>query len=182
MEKVLQGRLPASKSIIRFALARGLGWGLMGGLAGTVAMDIVLIVASPALGLPGIESFSVIGDTAARGFSLLGVGITGGVPAGLAVHYLVGPLLGAIFAAIVTRFESLWPATLKKGIGLAVLYVELGSQPLLALTPLLMNMNAQETVFWYALSLGMHLLYGAVLGAVVSYGLQLGMRRRTYGE
>src|SRR5512143_4039323 len=101
MEKVLQGRLPASTSIIRFALARDLGWGLMGGLAGTVAMDIVLIVTSPALGLQGIESFSVIGDTAARGFTLLGVGITGGVPAGLTVHYLVGPLLGAIFAAIV---------------------------------------------------------------------------------
>jgi hypothetical protein len=144
----------------------------LGGLAGTVAMDIVLMVASPALGLPGILSFSVIGDTAARGFSLLGVGMTGGVPTGLTVHYLVGPLLGAIFAAIVTRFHALWPRTLKKGIGLAVLYVELGSQPLLALTPLLMNMNAQDTVFWYALSLGMHLLYGAVLGAVVSYGLR----------
>ncbi len=177
MEIVLRGSLPASTPFIRFALARGLGWGVMGGLAGTVAMDIVLMVASPALGLPGIESFSVIGDTAARGFSLLGVGMTGGVPTGLTVHYLVGPLLGAIFAAIVTRVHALWPRTWKKGIGLAVLYVELGSQPLLALTPLLMNMGAQDTVFWYALSLGMHLLWGAVLGAVVSYGLRLDMRR-----
>ncbi len=163
--------------VIPSVLASGIGWGLLGGLAGTVAMDIVLIAASPALGLPGIASFSVIGDTAARGFTLLGLGLTGGVPTGLAVHYLVGPLLGAIFAAIVTRFDALWPATVKKGIGLAVLYVEFGSQPLLAMTPLLLNMSAQDTAFWYALSLVMHLLYGAVLGAVVSIGLRRTVNR-----
>ncbi len=172
MMVTLQSKTWVREPIIDSALASSLGWGLLGGLAGTVAMDIVLIAASPALGLPGIESFSVIGDTAMRGFALLDVAMTGGVPAGLAVHYLVGPLLGAIFAAIVNRFDALWPATLKKGIGLAVLYVELGSQPLLALTPLLLNMSAQGTAFWYALSLGMHLLYGVVLGAVVSFGLR----------
>jgi len=172
MRKTLQGNLQARRAISPFTLAKGIGWGLLGGLAGTVAMDIVLIGASPALGLNGIESFSVIGDTAARFFALLGVGMTGGVPAGLTVHYLAGPLLGAIFGAAVTRVAALWPGTLKKGIGLGILYVELVSQPLLATTPLLLNMSAAETAFWYALSFGMHLLYGGILGAVVSRGLR----------
>jgi hypothetical protein len=172
MKTTLRNNAQVRWAITGSALAKGIGWGLLGGLAGTVAMDIALIGTSPALGLHGIESFSVIGDTAARFFTLLGVGMTGGVPTGLAVHYLCGPLLGAIFGAIVTRFDALWPGTLKKGIGLAVLYIELVSQPLLATTPLLLNMSAQETAFWYALSFGMHLLCGGVLGAVMSYGLR----------
>jgi len=172
MEKTLQGNSQARRPILHFTLARGIGWGLLGGLVGTVAMDIVLIGASPVLGLNGIQSFSVIGDTAARFFALLGAAMTGGVPTGLAVHYLAGPLLGAIFGAAVTRFNALWPGTLKKGSGLAILYVELASQPLLATPPLLLNMNAQQTAFWYALSFGMHLLWGGILGAVVSHGLR----------
>jgi hypothetical protein len=172
MKTTLQDNAEARRPVIDFALAGGMGWGLLGGLAGTVAMDIALIGTSPALGLNGIQSFSVIGDTAARFFALLGMGMAGGVPTGLTVHYLAGPLLGAIFGAAVTRFNALWPGTLKKGIGLAILYVELASQPLLATTPLLLSMSAQQTAFWYALSFGMHLLWGGVLGAVVSYGLR----------
>jgi hypothetical protein len=172
MAETLQGNTKMTTPLTHFTPARAIGWGLLGGLLGTVAMDIVLIGASPVLGLNGIESFSVIGDTAARFFALLGVGMTGGVPTGLAVHYLAGPLLGAIFGAAVTRFNALWPGTLKKGVGLAILYVELVSQPLLATPPLLLNMNAPQTAFWYALSFGMHLLWGGVLGAVVSHGLR----------
>ncbi len=172
MKTTLQDNAKVRQPMVDFALARGIGWGLLGGLAGTVTMDIVLIVASPMLGLNGIQSFSVIGDTAARFFTLLGLGLTGGVPTGLTVHYLAGPMLGAIFGAAVTRFNALWPGTLLKGIGLGVLYVEVASQPLLATTPILLNMSAQDTAFWYALSTGMHVLYGAALGAVVSYGLR----------
>jgi NhaP-type Na+/H+ or K+/H+ antiporter len=63
--------------------------------------------------------------------------------------------------------------TLKKGLVLAILYVEILSQPILATTPILLKMTAHETLQWFGVSFVMHLIWGAVLGAVVSYGLGL---------
>jgi len=61
---------------------------------------------------------------------------------------------------------------LKKGITVAVLYVEILSQPMLALTPILTKMNLTITLLWYGGSFVMHLIMGSVLGAVVNHGLR----------
>ena len=73
------------------ALIRGIAWGLIGGLVGTIVMDFVLIVALSAVGLPAVISFSTIGDTAAGFFALLGIPLAGGFPLGAnLVRYLNG--------------------------------------------------------------------------------------------
>lgn len=155
----------------RTALRRGIGWGLVGGLAGTIVMDLVLIGTLSAVGLPAVISFSTIGDTAAGFFALLGISMAGGFPLGAAVHYVLGLVLGALFGAAVVHFHALRVDTMKKGIVLAVLYIEILSQPILALSPILLKMTASQTLQWFAVSAVMHLIWGVVLGAVVSYGL-----------
>ena len=60
---------------------------------------------------------------------------------GMATHYLVGPLIGAIFGLLVARVKALRVNTLKKSILLGILYVEILSQPLLATTPILLKMT-----------------------------------------
>jgi len=57
---------------------------------------------------------------------------------------------------------------------LGVLYAEIVSQPILALSPLLLEMTAADTVQWFTISAAMHALWGAILGAIVSYGLRAG--------
>jgi hypothetical protein len=42
MEKILQYHLQARKQLTRAPLARGMGWGLMGGLVATFVMDLIL--------------------------------------------------------------------------------------------------------------------------------------------
>ncbi len=99
--------------------------------------------------------------------------IAGGVPLGVTTHYLIGPLIGAIFGTLVVQVKALRVDTLKKSIILAVLYVEILAQPILATTPILLKMTAAETLQWFGFSFVMHFLLAVVLGAVVSYGLRL---------
>jgi hypothetical protein len=153
-------------------LARGLGWGLFGGLAGTMVMDAILMGALSAIGLSALTCFSIIGNTVARFFSILGIEVAGGVPLGVTTHYLIGPLLGAIFGVLVVQVKAFRVDTLRKSIVFAVLYIEILAQPILATTPILLKMTAAETLRWFGFSFIMHFLMAVVMGAVVGYGLR----------
>ena len=157
----------------KVALTRGMVLGLIGGLVGTIVMDIVCVGALLVMGLPAVVSFSTIGDTAAGFFSMIGLIMAGGVPLGTAMHYLIGPLLGAIFGAAVSQVDAFRVDTAKKGLVLGILYTQVTSQPILAAAPIILKMTAPETLQWFGVSFVMHLIWGAVLGAVVSYGLGL---------
>jgi hypothetical protein len=106
-------------------------------------------------------------------FSLLGMDMAGGVPLGIATHYIVGPVVGAIFGAAVTQINQLRAGTLKKRVMFAVLYVEILSQPMLVMTPVLLQTSKSETFVWFSGSFIMHLIWGVVLGVVLSLGLRL---------
>jgi hypothetical protein len=154
-------------------LARGIGWGLVGGLAGTLVMDAILMAGLSAAGLSALTCFSIVGNTVAHFFSILGIEVTGGIQLGIETHYLIGPLIGAIFGVLVTQVKALQVDTLKKSIVFAVIYVEILAQPILATTPILLKMTAAETLQWFGFSFVMHFLMAVVLGVVVSYGLRL---------
>ena len=172
MEITLQGNLRASGLMTRVALAKGMRWGLIGGVAGTLVMDLVLMGALSAAGLPALTCFSIVGDTVARFFSILGIEMAGGVPVGVATHYSVGPVVGIIFGAAVAQVEALRLDTPKKSIVLAVLYVEILSQPMLAMTPILLKMTAAEALQWFGGSFVLHFIWGTVLGVIVYHGLR----------
>ncbi len=157
----------------KVALTRGMILGLIGGLVGTIVMDIVCVGALLVMGLPAVVSFSTIGDTAAGFFSMIGLNMAGGVPLGTAMHYLIGPVLGVIFGAAVSQVDVFRVDTAKKGIVFGILYTQVSSQPILAAAPILLKMTASETLQWFGVSFVMHLIWGVVLGVVVSYGLGL---------
>ena len=173
MREELQHDLRAEGQMSYVTLARGLVLGVVGGLVGTIVMDLVLIGTLSAAGLPAVISFSTIGDTAAGFFALMGIDMAGGFPLGAAIHYLLGLVLGGAFGAAVSRVDALRPDTIKKGVVLAVVYIEVLSQPILATSPIILKMTASETLQWFGVSAAMHLIWGVVLGAVVSYGLRL---------
>jgi hypothetical protein len=173
METTLQGNSRARGYLTPGTLARGLVLGVAGGLVGTIVMDLILIGTLFAVGLPAVIGFSTIGDTAAGFFAWLGIHVAGGFPLGVAMHYLLGLGLGGAFGAAVSRIDALRPGTIKKGIALGTVYIEILSQPILAISPLVLAMTASETLQWFGVSAAMHLIWGTVLGTVVSYGLRL---------
>lgn len=173
MERILQGNGQITGHMAHTSLLRGLGWGLIGGLAGTLVMDLVLMGAFSAFGAPVLTCFSIVGNTVASFFSIQIMATDGAIRLGMATHYLIGPLIGVIFGAVVARVDALRVNTLKKSIILAILYIEILSQPLLAMTPIQLKMTVPSLLQWYGGSFVMHLIAGVILGTVVGRGLRL---------
>jgi hypothetical protein len=172
MNRTLQGHLLMEGHTQRAPLAQGITWGCLGGLAGTLVMDILLMGVLLALKQPALLCFSIVGDTVSRFLALFGTQITGGVPTGVVTHYVVGPLFGILFGTAVTMFPALREGTLKQIMIAALVYVEILSQPILATTPILLKMKAPATLQWYGGSFVMHLIMSIVLGIIVGYGLR----------
>ena len=173
MEVTLQGSSQAKGHITQVTLAKEIGWGLIGGLAGTLVMDLILMGALSALGAPALTCFLIVGNTVARFFSIPSIEMARAIQMGIATHYLVGPVIGAIFGMAVARVEALRVNTLKKSILLAILYVEILSQPFVAMPPILLKMTVPAILQWYGGAFIMHLIVAVVLGAVVGRGLRL---------
>ena len=165
--------LRADLPVASIPLARGIGWGLVGGVAGTVVMDLVLMGSLSLAGLPALTCFTIVGNTVARFLSGFGIEAAGGVPAGVAAHYIVGPLFGVIYGAAVIRIAVLNAGTMQKAVLCAVLYAEILSQPILAMAPILLNMTAVTTLKWYGGSFVMHMLWGVIAGIIVDRGLKI---------
>jgi hypothetical protein len=176
MNKSLHKVSPAGRHIQSAPLAKGMLWGLIGGFAGTLVMDILLMGALLAARIPASFCFSLVGGTMARFFSLLGVEIAGGIPTGIVTHYLIGSLVGILFGTVVAGVPALRVNTTKKCILAAILYVEILSQPLLAMAPLLMEMDRLTVMLWYGGSLIMHLILAVIMGSIVARGLDLKSR------
>jgi hypothetical protein len=157
---------------VRAIPTKGIIVGCIGGLVGTIVMDLFGGVLFVVMGGPASLSFSVIGDAAAAFFTMLGMTVAGGTPLGALLHYLIGLAFGALFGAAVSRIDVLRLDSPMKAVGLGVLYVEIISQPLLAAAAWVLQMTAGETAQWFGISFVMHLVYGLVLGLVAYYGLR----------
>jgi hypothetical protein len=172
MDRALQGYSIAEGHAKRALLTSGIVWGLLGGLASTMVMDLILMGALLAVRYPALLCFSIVGDTVSRFLSIIGMQVAGGIPTGITTHYLIGPLIGVIFGAAVAMVPALREGTLKKRIIAAILYVEILSQPILATTPILLKMTVNETFQWFGGSFVMHAILAIVLGLIVGYGLR----------
>jgi hypothetical protein len=172
MQKTLESVSPLNALKPSNRLPQAAGWGLAGGLAGTLVMDLLLMGTLSVLGQPATLCFSIVGDTVSRFLALTGLHVAGGVFTGVVTHYLVGPLFGILFGAILSWLPALGKAGMKKITLAAFVYVELLSQPILATTPILLKMNPAATLQWYAGAFSMHLLLSLVLGLVVAWGLR----------
>ncbi len=152
---------------------RGLAWGAVGGVAATIVIDLVTAAVMPVMGLPATGGFSVIGDTAAGFLALIGLQVSGGVLLGAILHYVIGLALGAIFGAAAAGVSAFRLKSIRRGIGLGVLYTELVSLPIVVTPPLILHWGLSDTWQWFAFSFAMHAIWGTVVGALVAYGLSV---------
>lgn len=173
MEKALEGTSQITGHAPSDKLLKGMGWGFLGGLVGTLVMDLLLMGALLGLRQPATQCFSIVGDTVSRFFAVLGAQVAGGVATGVMTHYVVGPLFGILFGAAVIKLHVLRAGSLKQITIAAILYVEILSQPILLTTPLLLKMKTPATLQWYCGAFLMHLIMSIVLGVIVGYGLQI---------
>lgn len=143
--------------------------GLIGGFVGTIIMDIIIAGFFLIVGMPVDLIYSFIGDVAQSFFLRIGMNVAGGVPLGALLHFFLGLALGGLFGVLVTTVRALRLASLKKGMLLGILFIEVASQPILVTAPLLIKMTRADVLQWYGLSTVMHLIYGIVLGGVLGF-------------
>lgn len=148
---------------------KGIVWGLIGGFVGTIIMDLVIVGFFIVVGMPTSLIYSFIGDVAGSFFSRIGINISGGVLLGAFIHFFLGLVLGGLFGWAVSWIKVLRVDSLRKGVLLGILYIEIVSQPILVTAPLLSEMTVSDILQWYGLSTVMHLIYGIILGGMLSY-------------
>ena len=144
-------------------------WGLIGGFIATAIMDGVCAAFFAGVGMPVDLTYSFIGDAAADFFSRTGLDMAGSRLLGTVVHFFIGTALGGLFGLTTSRVEVFRTDSLRKAVVLAVIYIEIVSQPIVASAPLLGKMTVPDIVNWYALSTGMHLIYAVVLATILSW-------------
>ena len=141
-------------------------------MVATIVIDLATAVVLPLMGMPATGGFSVIGDTAAGFLALFGIQIAGGALLGGVWHYLIGAALGVLFGWAVTRIPALRLNSVKKGVGLGILYAEIISLPIVVLPPIVLPLSGAEAVRWFGFCLVMHAIWGVTLGTIVAYGLR----------
>lgn len=178
MPGILQKHSKIKMDVPLASFAKGIGWGIFGGLVATLVMDLILMGILVAVGLPAAACFSIVGDTVASLFSPSVIGTAGSIPLGIFAHYMIGPLMGAVFGAAVmhapwVKVRAFRVDSPKKVVFLAALYTEILSQPMLVMAALLLHMTPSEMLQWFAGSMVMHMIWGCILGVVVYRALRL---------
>lgn len=172
MEEGLQYASRPERALGSGARAKGPVAGLIAGLVSTIVIDLIMVGYLLFKGQPTDDGVAVIGDTMAGFFALFGIHLAGGVLPGVTWHYLIGFALGLIFGAAVTRIDALRLNSLKKGVGLGILYAEVISLPLVVMPPIILKWTASEAAQVFEFYLVMHAIWGLLLGIVVNYGLR----------
>jgi len=149
-------------------LTKAIVWGIIGGFVGTIIMDLIIAGLFLLVGMPVDLMYSFIGDVAQSFFLRIGLDVAGGVLLGALLHFFLGLALGGLFGALVTQIRALRLESLKKGVWLGIVYIEIAHQPILVTAPLLIKMTASDIVQWYGLATVVHLIYGMILGGVLS--------------
>jgi hypothetical protein len=147
-----EGEMVLNKPVLK-----GVGFGIIGGLVGTVLMDIVMVL-----------TFLIAGQPADAFFSMVGEKLGSGALAGIMVHNFVGLTGGIIFSLLVLNIKALRIDSRRKGmffgIGAGALTIPLGCIPL----AIWLNQPMLEVI---AFSILPHLVWGTTLGWTVGYGL-----------
>jgi ethanolamine transporter EutH len=156
--QAMTGRREESQRPETYTLSRAISFGILGSLAGMLAMDLVMVAESLMIGEPATSYLALIG-------SVLG----GDALVGVAMHLVMGSLLGLVFGVTVYYVEFLRIDTLWKGVWLGILAglvtIPFGCVPFAIL-------SGVPILFMVGFSFIPHLVWGVVLGLVVGLGLR----------
>jgi hypothetical protein len=145
------------KTVHRRSVLGGMAFGIAGGVIGTVLMDIVMML-----------TFLIADQPVTAFFSMVGEKLGYGVLAGVAAHNLVGLTGGLVFSLLVLFVAPLRIDSRRRGlllgIGAGALTIPLGCIPLAIWL-------GQPITVVISFSVLPHLVWGAVLGWIVGYGL-----------
>ena len=150
-------------------IAKEIKIGLIAGLVSTIVMDVIMVGIFAIMGMSAGSFLSLIGTTV---LTLIGATVADPLPLGVALHYLIGLLTGLFFSIVVSRVNTLRVETYKKGVLLGIVVAQVEGNVLFLIMAMILGMTLSEMSVIFGLGFILHLIWGAVLGAVASYGLR----------
>jgi len=136
---------------------RGIELGLVGGVVGTILMDIVMVA-----------TFLMVGEPWDAFFTMAGEKFGGGAVIGIGLHNVVGLTGGFIFALSVLSIQGLRIDSRRKGLTLGIaagaITIPVGCIPL----AIWLDKPILAVIAFSALP---HMVWGTVLGLTMGYGL-----------
>lgn len=138
-------------------MVRTLALGALGGLLGTVLMDIVMMT-----------TFVLVGESWDLFFFMVGDKLGGGAILGIALHNMVGTTGGIILALLVLNVSAFQIRTIRKGLILGLsaglITIPAGCIPL----AIWLGESIPVVIAFSALP---HIVWGVFLGWTMGYGL-----------
>jgi len=156
-EQKMTSRQEERQHLGTVTLTKGIGIGVIGSLAGTLVMDLVMVGEFSMMGLPLDTYLALIGSVVGRG-----------VPMGVIIHLVFGSLLGIVCGAAVLKVDALHIDSVRKGVGLGVL-AGIATIPFCIVFAIITNVPIADMLTF---SIPGHLTWGAVLGVIAGYGLR----------
>jgi hypothetical protein len=104
--------------------------------------------------------------------TLIGADAADPVLQGLTLHYSIGILTGLVIGLLTQRFHKLQFSSYRKGILLSIIITQIEGNALFYLMSVIMKIPLSGMVTMYELCFILHLIWGACLGLIISYGQQ----------
>ncbi|UCD63623.1 MAG: hypothetical protein JSW34_12900 [Candidatus Zixiibacteriota bacterium] len=136
-------------------------------MASTVIMDVVMFALLSATGDPQYIIFSMIADATSATLDFLGISVAASITLGGILHYLIGLVLGVIFAVLVARVKILQDRSTAALSLIGLVYTEIMSFCLLIPAVIILNMSRSDTLEVFGIAVFLHALWGALLGLIL---------------
>jgi hypothetical protein len=149
------------------SIARGIRYGLVGGLLATIVTDVVSLIIFRILGESLPDFYTLFGKSFLTLFSLEAY-----YPLwqGLTLHYSIGILTGLVVGILTQRINLLTFNTYRRSILIAVIITQIEGLTLFYLMSVVLNMPQSEMMLIYGMGIFLHTIWGTCLGSIICFG------------
>jgi hypothetical protein len=148
-------------------IARGISYGIIGGLAATIVTDLVSLIIFLILGESLPDFYTLFG----KAFLTL-LHLQAGYPLwqGLTLHYSIGILIGLVVGILTQMISLIKFSTYQRSILIAVMITQVEGLTLFYLMSLILNMPQSEMLLIYVMGIFLHTIWGTCLGSILYFG------------
>jgi hypothetical protein len=148
-------------------IARGIRYGIIGGLAATIVTDLVSLIIFLILGESLPDFYTLFGRSFLTLFHL-----QADYPLwqGLTLHYSIGILTGLVVGILNRRISLINFSTYRRSILISVMITQIEGLTLFYLMSLITNMPQLEMRLIYGTGIFLHTIWGTCLGSILGFG------------
>jgi hypothetical protein len=142
----------------------------LGGVFGTVVMDLVMIGTFFILDWPLDTFLTVLATGVETDLSMIGLGMEVSLFLAIFLHYMTGSVVSIVFVIIVMKLDIFQTDMIKKFVALGVIGTEIICLTFFTPTILLLGYTASETIELLTMTCLFRGIFGLFFGLIVEYG------------